>query len=143
MPRHTEPSVNDAMGLLLQTMLSRSSVRSENTRTIAGHPSLHPDILITGLGRSPVVIEAEYMPTADVEPDAKKRLSLELEADSRPIEAVIALRYPDDIGDAGPTSAQNHALNGGAYVKAQVDKEVSPVIVALYVVGYNTNDLAR
>ena len=54
MPHQTEPSVNNAMGLLLQTMLSRSSVRSENTRTIAGHPSLRPDILITGLGRSPM-----------------------------------------------------------------------------------------
>ena len=99
MPHQTEPSVNNAMGLLLQTMLSRSSVRSENTRTIAGHPGRHPDILITGLGRSPVVIEAEYMPAATVEPEAKERLGLEVEANSRPIEAVIALRYPDDIGD--------------------------------------------
>ena len=100
MPRQTEPSVNNAMGLLLQTMLSRSSVRSENTQAIAGHPGLRPDILITGLGRSPVVIEAEYMPAATVEPEARERLGLEVEADSRPIEAVIALRYPDDIGDA-------------------------------------------
>ena len=100
MPHQTEPSVNNAMGLLLQTMLSRSSVRSENTRTIAGHPGQHPDILITGLGRSPVVIEAEYMPAATVEPEARARLGLEVEADSRPIEAVIALRYPNDIGDA-------------------------------------------
>ena len=73
MPRHTEPSVNDAMGLLLQSMLSRSSVRSENTRAIAGHPGLRPDILITAPGRSPVVIEAEYMPAANVEPEAKER----------------------------------------------------------------------
>ena len=105
MPHQTEPSVNNAMGLLLQTMLSRSSVRSENTRTIAGHPGRHPDILITGLGRSPVVIEAEYMPAATVEPEARERLGLEVEADSRPIEAVIALRYPDDIGDADDLGA--------------------------------------
>ena len=100
MPRHTEPSVNDAMGLLLQTMLFRSSVRSENTRAIAGRPSLRPDILITGLGRSPVVIEAEYMPAANVEPEAKARLGLKVEANRRVIEAVIALRYPEEVGDA-------------------------------------------
>ena len=100
MPRHTEPSVNDAMGLLLQTMLFRSSVRSENTRTIAGRPGLHPDILITAPGSSPVVVEAEYMPAATVEVDAKARLGLEVETNSRPIEAVIALRYPEEVGDA-------------------------------------------
>ena len=105
MPRQTEPNANNAMGSLLQAMLSRSQVRSENTRTIVGHPGRHPDILITGLGRSPVVIEAEYMPAADVEPEAKERLGLQLEADSRPIEAVIALRYPDDIGDADDLGA--------------------------------------
>ena len=105
MPRHTEPSVNDAMGLLLQTMLFRSSVRSENTRAIAGRPGLRPDILITGLGRSPVVIEAEYMPAANVEPEAKARLGLKVEANRRVIEAVIALRYPEEVGDADELQA--------------------------------------
>ena len=113
MARQTEPSVNNAMGLLLQTMLSRSSVRSENTRTIAGHPGRHPDILITGLGRSPVVIEAEYMPAATVEPEARERLGLEVEADSRPIEAVIGLRYPEHVADAEELSValRNAALS--------------------------------
>ena len=105
MPRHTEPSVNDAMGLLLRSMLFRSSVRSENTRAIAGHPGLRPDILITAPGASPVVVEAEYMPAANVEPEAKVRLGLEVETNSRPIEAVIALRYPEKVGDAGDLSA--------------------------------------
>ena len=76
MPRHTEPSVNDAMGLLLQTMLSRSSVRSENTRAIAGRPGLRPDILITAPGSSPVVVEAEYLPAATVEEEATSRIGL-------------------------------------------------------------------
>ena len=100
MPRQTEPNVNNAMGSLLQAMLSRSSVRSENTRAIAGHPGLRPDILITAPGRAPVVIEAEYMPAAHVEAEAKDRLGLETAADGREIEAAIALRYPDEIGEA-------------------------------------------
>lgn len=35
MPRQTEPNVNNAMGGLLQSMLSRSHVRSENTQADA------------------------------------------------------------------------------------------------------------
>ena len=42
MPHQTEPSANNAMGNLLQAMLPRSNVRSENTRAIAGHPGLQP-----------------------------------------------------------------------------------------------------
>ena len=62
MPRQTEPNANNAMGSLLQGMLSRSRVRSENTQAISGLPGLRPDILVTAPGRSPVVVEAEYMP---------------------------------------------------------------------------------
>ena len=100
MPHQTEPNANSAMGGLLQTMLPRSEVRSENTRAFVGHPGLQPDILITAYGRSPVVIEAEYMPAATVEPEAKERLGLEAEVDGRIIEAVIALRYPNEVGEA-------------------------------------------
>lgn len=100
MPRQTEPSVNNAMGTLLQAMLPRSDVRSENVRAIAGSPRLQPDILITAPGRAPVVIEAEYMPAAGVETEAKVRLRLETVANGREIEAAIALRYPDEVGEA-------------------------------------------
>ena len=100
MPRHTEPSANNAMGSLLQGMLSRSQVRSENTRAIAGHPGLRPDILIAAPGCSPVVVEAEYIPAATVESEAKDRLGLEVASNGRVIEAAIALRYPDEVGDA-------------------------------------------
>ena len=100
MPRQTEPNINNAMGSLLEAMLPRSSVRFENTQAIYGHPGLRPDILITAPGRAPVVIEAEYMPAAHVEAEAKDRLGLETAADGREIEAAIALRYPDTIGDA-------------------------------------------
>ena len=100
MPRQTEPNVNNALGNLLQAMMLRSDVRYENVRAIAGRPGLQPDILITDPGRAPIVVEAEYMPAAHVEAEAKDRLGLETAVDGREIEAVIALRYPDEIGDA-------------------------------------------
>ena len=100
MPHQTEPSANNATGSLLQAMLPRSRVRSENTQAISGHPGLRPDILITAPDRAPVVVEAEYMPAHTVEVEAKSRLGLEVASNGRPIEAVIALRYPEDIREA-------------------------------------------
>ena len=100
MPRQTEPNVNNAIASLLRDMSSRSNVRSENTRTIAGYPALRPDILITQPGRSPVVIEAEYMPATTAESEAKSRLGLEIASTGQPIEAAIARRYPEEVGDA-------------------------------------------
>ncbi len=100
MSHQTEPNANNAMGSLLQAMLPRSIVRSENTQAISGHAGLRPDILVAAPDRSPVVIEAEYMPAATVEPEAKSRLGLEVAESGRVIEAVIALRYPDAIGEA-------------------------------------------
>ena len=61
-PRQTEPSVNNALGGLLQGMLPGREVRAEHTRAIAERRGLQPDVLITAAGRSPVVIEAEYEP---------------------------------------------------------------------------------
>ena len=100
MPHQTEPSANNATGGLLQAMLPRSSVRSENTQAIAGHPGLRPDILITAPGRAPVVIEAEWMPARTVEAEARSRLGLEVAANGRVIEAAIALRYPEEVANA-------------------------------------------
>ena len=97
MPHQTEPNVNNALGILLQNMLPRSKVLSENTQAISGHPGLKPDILITAPGRSPVVIEAEYLPAATAEQEAKERLGLTAAANGRVIEAVIALRYPEAL----------------------------------------------
>ena len=100
MPRQTEPSVNNALGILLQRMLAGCEVRTENTRAIAGHPGLRPDILITGPGRAPVVVEAEFAPAANADAEARDRLGLETAADSRRIEAAIALRYPARVAEA-------------------------------------------
>ena len=100
MPRQTEPNANNALGSLLQDMMPRGQVRSENTQAISGRPALRPDIIITVPGRSPVVVEAEYMPARTVEPEARSRLGLEVAVNGRIIEAAIALRYPSAVGDA-------------------------------------------
>ncbi len=100
MPRQTEPNANNALGGLLQPMLPGSRVMFENTRVIAGRPALQPDLLITDPGRAPVVIEAEYLPAANVEAEARARLDLPVTVHPRRIEAAIALRYPAAVGDA-------------------------------------------
>ena len=100
MPHQTEPSANNALGNILQGMLGKAAVRFENTSVIQGHAGLQPDILVTSPGRSPVVIEAEYDPAQNVEPEAMGRLNLKVTGQTRPIEAAIALRYPEAVGDA-------------------------------------------
>ena len=97
MPRQTEPSANNALGGLLQGMLSRSRVHSENTQAIAGHAGLQPDVLVITPGAAPVVLEAEFEPAANVEAEARDRLGLEVASNGRVIEAVVALRYPADV----------------------------------------------
>ena len=100
MPRQTEPSANNALGSLLQGMLGQAVARSENTQVIEGHAGLRPDIIITATGRSPVVIEAEYDPAQNVETEARGRLNLNVSGQPRPIEAAVALRYPEAVGDS-------------------------------------------
>ena len=58
---------------------------------------MQPDLLITATGRASVVIESEFIPAANVEQEAKDRLSLETTVDGRIIEAVVALRYPESL----------------------------------------------
>ena len=93
--RQAEQNANIALGTLLTRMLPTCTVKIENTRVIASNPSLRPDILITGTDRAPVVIEAEFMPAATAEDEAKDRLGLEVVDGRRQIEAAIALRYPE------------------------------------------------
>ena len=93
--RQAEQNANIALGTLLTGMLPTCAVKIENTRVIVGNPGLRPDILITGADRAPVVIEAEFMPAVTAEQEAKDRLALEVVDGRRPIEAAIALRYPE------------------------------------------------
>ena len=99
-PRQIESNSNVALGDLLRGMLSGVEVRSEHTQVIRDHLGKRPDNLITTPDRSPVIIEAEYLPAATVEPEAKDRLGAEIVNDSRPVEAVIALRYPEALSHA-------------------------------------------
>ena len=71
MPRQTEPNANNALGNMLQGMLPGRQVWSENTQAVVGHAGLRPDIVVTAPGRSPVVVEAEYVPARTVEPEAR------------------------------------------------------------------------
>ena len=82
-------------------MLPGSVVRSEHTQVIVDHPGLRPDILVAAPGRSPVVLEAEFMPAANTEAEARSRLGLEVVATGRLIESAIALRYPEDLRGSG------------------------------------------
>ena len=47
-----------------------------------------------------MVVEAEYVPAAEVEKDAKERLGLRVTGEPRTIEAAIALRYPEAVEEA-------------------------------------------
>ena len=106
MPRHNERTANNALADTLRAMMHGCDIRSESTQTIAGHSGLQPDILITAADRAPVVIEAEFMPAAEVEQDAAKRLGFEAAGAVRKIEAVIALRYPEGIEYADDLDAE-------------------------------------
>ena len=100
-PRHSERSANIELGALLRGMLAGCQVRAEHTQLIGGQPGLQLDNLITAPDRAPVVIEAEYAPAPTAESDAAARLGLPVVAENNPIEAAIALRYPDAIRFAG------------------------------------------
>ena len=108
-----ESTTNVALAGLLQPMLPGCSVRGEQTQTIAGHPGRHPDVLITAAGRSPVVIEAEYDPNANPEADARPRLGAGITGETRPVEAAVALRYPESVATAGNLPA---ALTGARFL---------------------------
>ena len=99
-PRHSEPSANNELGDLLRAMLSQCQVRSENTQLIEGRPGLQLDNLITAdppAADAPVVVEAEYEAVGTAEADAAARLGLRVVDEIHPIEAAIALRYPDTV----------------------------------------------
>ena len=105
MPRQIESSANNALGELLRGMMRSCDVRSETVRAVVDRPGLRPDILITERGRSAVVVEAEYEPARSVEDEARSRLGLEVVEGGRKVEAVIALRYPDEVASCADLRA--------------------------------------
>ncbi len=100
MPNQTEPTVNAALGKLLQAMMQTCLVRSEHTGLIPDNPALQIDNLITAPGRSPVALEAEFMPASNAESEAASRLAKNIVGQPRPVEAAIALRYPAELKSA-------------------------------------------
>ena len=100
MPRHAEPNANAFLGDLLRPMLGKDTALAQNSQTVVGHPAWQPDLLITAPGRSAVVVEAEYLPAANVEEEALGRLGFAVTNHPLPIEAAIALRYPEEVHNA-------------------------------------------
>ncbi len=96
----TEHTINDVLAALLRETRrvwnNSEIVSSENTHMLRGN-SRRPDILIVEPNVSPVVIEAEVMPAANVEVEAIARLGERLRSNGRPLLSSIALRYPIDL----------------------------------------------
>ena len=103
---HDESSLNVHLADILSGMAPESDIRAENTGVVREGRGLKPDILVAATGRSPVIIEAEYDPAGSVEEEAKQRLGLELEKQTRTVEAVVALRYPKPLEQAGNIKAE-------------------------------------
>ena len=99
MPHQTEPSANNTLGQLLRKMMRGSQILSENTQTFPDYPGRHADVLVMAPGRSPVPIEAEFLPAPEAEKDASARLGLRVANEPRAIEAAIAVRYPGAVQD--------------------------------------------
>ena len=97
--REEESNANKALADLIKQVMHGRTAKAGHTRIVAGErkAAKKPDIVITATGRSPVIIEAEYMPARDVEADAKDRLGYTIHDQIHPIEAVIALRYPEGL----------------------------------------------
>ena len=98
--KQTEPSINNALGNLLRSMMPGCTVRSENTQTFSDYPGRHADVLVTAAGRSPVTVEAEFEPAPEAEKDARERLGLKVEGEPRVIEASVAVRYAASLETA-------------------------------------------
>ena len=106
MAKQSEPSQNVILAEILKEMAPKSDIKAENTDILRERKGDQPDILIAESGRSPVIIEAEYEPAADVEDEAKKRLGAEIEKQTRPVEAVVALIYPEELKAADDMTAK-------------------------------------
>ncbi|MCX5770127.1 MAG: hypothetical protein NTZ09_07645 [Candidatus Hydrogenedentes bacterium] len=93
----TEHTINDAIAEVLRETrrVWRNSkfVSSENTGMLK-HSAKQPDIVIIEPNMSPVVIENEVMPAANVESEAISRLGQKIRYAGRTILSCIALRSP-------------------------------------------------
>ncbi len=99
-----ESMANGALSRLIERVMHGRETDAESTQIIDNHPALQPDIVITAAGRSPVVIEAEYLPANSVEKDAYRYFEEpglnKVCNQTHPIEAAIAVRYPKKLAQA-------------------------------------------
>ena len=97
----SEQALNIELGNQLAKILPGfSKIEAERTKVLAKKPGKRQDISITGKGRAPVIIEAEFEPALNVEEEAKGRLKSRLKNQSLPVESVIALIYPQELRQA-------------------------------------------
>ena len=99
-PHKHETNANSALSKMIEQVMHGRETDAESTQIIENHPAMQPDIVITAAGRSPVVVEAEYMPANNVEAEAKERVGKKVVNQTHPIEAAIALRYPAKLAQA-------------------------------------------
>ena len=113
----TEPTINDALASVLSETRSLwrapGVVRSENTGVLVA-AGKKPDILIVEPNVSPVVIETEVVPAANVETDARQRHGQRLKTTGAPILSSLAIRMPARLrNEAGSSlrAAIRHAMD--------------------------------
>ncbi len=99
----TEPTVNTYVAQVLRTMhpqwAENGAIVSQATGVLAGLKGKQPDILVRVPGAAPLVIEAEFHPARALEDEALGRVGAETSHPFRPIETVVALRYPRRLRD--------------------------------------------
>ena len=104
-----ESIANGALSKRIKQIMHGRQTRAEATRIIKNHAANRPDIVITAKGRSPVIIEAEYLPARNVEEEAgwyfAKPGRNEVRNQTHRIEAAIAVRYPDNLAQADDIDA--------------------------------------
>ena len=103
----TEPTVNTYLAQALRAMHPRwaenGAVISQATGVLTGLKGKQPDILVGVPGAAPLIIEAEFFPARSLEDDALGRVGAETSHRLRPIETVVALRYPRWLRDVPET----------------------------------------
>ncbi len=94
----TEHTINDALAEALKktrhVWRTMNVVRSEELNVLIGSTE-RPDIIVTELHVSPVVIETEVFPAITVESEAKSRLGKLIKPSRRKILSSIAVRLPE------------------------------------------------
>ena len=127
--RNTEPYVNGIVARALDRRHPLWKAGSEQTRTIAGEPGKHPDILLEHRSGAPVIIEAELEPASGVERDARARLGVALAEGGGTVEHVVALRLPGRLAEINqgrlPEAVEDE--RGYRFAAWSLDRAGSPV----------------